>query len=609
MKIVKSTSVHRTEYLEAAFASNFVDMPAISLTESGDFFTSIDRDFLLAGLTGVANDSSFAVGVSGEGGNFIAQGISVSDDNFESKLRDALGGYPGIKEIAFSAHDIGSVCYLVTILWDREIAHRIRDALGATYQSKGFNFVLDVRSRENFYGSGLSKVALNRYLELRKQIDPSAIELRYDVAELPDLLGLRSEQAVSSAAEAAFGRNGGVASAIYVRRGFGPHLSRAAISAMTRGDDRTRHKSIKTLTPIQSLDPITANSTQKWHEAKKAVQDHAYSLGSDVFEIVDSINVAICNRDELIRRHDPEAPEFNARGLASVMRELVVNSFCHGYWRVTEHGRNDNDHNEANRLAIVHANNRMEFINNLRPAGYFHCEPGFETTSRRSTLHDAFRDIGFAKGRSLGLKLIRKRLSGLGYSAPIFVKQRDIFRAIIPLSQQIEEWGFPAPGCQVSQEEVGQLYALHLSLLLREVDQDIVASALYVRSVEAAKILEGLGKKGALSKSMPDNAAHRGGYSKYLIPTYHLTDETIARKVIDDVSKRMEFTHGPKSLSIGALYQLSVRSTAHLVIRDLEQYLFKVFAGEMLDMVEAQRLAIIQMEILKSKNVLRYPDS
>ncbi len=584
-------------------------MPVLSFTDDGQLFGGLGSDFLLSGFIGIESDSRFALGVSRKNGKFIAQGIKVEDDQLESHLQNALKGYPGIKEVDFSAHDIGGVCYLVTIQWDRDIARRIRDALGAVYQTKGFNSLLDGRTPENFYASGLSKHALSRYLELRRHIDPGAIELRFDVSALPDLLGLRTERSVASAAEAAFGRNGGVGCALYVQTGFGSHLSRAAIGVVTQGDDRNRQKSIKSLASARSVSPNTEQPARTWHEARNTVAQYGYSLGSDIFDIVDSVAGSVCQSDELFRNDQVAPPGFDAGRFASALRELVVNSFCHGHWQVTEYGRDDNDHNQATRVAIVHANNRLEVINSLRPAGYFQGLSGIETATRRSPLHEAFRDIGFAKGRSLGLKLVRKRLSSLGFSAAIFSRQRNVFRAIIPLSKQSAEWGFPASEPHVSQEEIGQLYALRLSLLLREVDQDLIASALYIRSPEAINILEGLSEKGILSKTTPDSAAHWNGYSKYLIPSYEISCDDTANKFIDDVVGRMKMMPGYENLSIGALYQLSVRSTAHLTVGDLERYIFNVFAGEMMDEVAAQRLARDHIAVLRSNNVLRYPDS
>lgn len=584
-------------------------MPAISLTDDGQLYGILESDFLLAGFIGVDSASRFALGVSRKNGGFIAQGINIKDDILVNHLQNVLNGYPGIKEVDYSAHDISGVCYLVTIEWDRDISRRIRDALGAVYQAKDFNFLLETRPPENFYASGLSKHSLTRYLELRRKIDPGAIELRFDVSALPGLLRLRTEPAMASAAEAAFGRNGGVGCAIYVQAGFGSHLSRSAISVVTEGDDRSRQKSIKSMAPARSMSPNTEQPARTWHEAKTIVAQYGYNLGSDIFEIVDSVSGAICQSEELFRNDQVAPPGFDAGRLSSVIRELVVNSFCHGHWEVTEYGRDDNDHYEANRVAIVHANNRLEVINRLRPAGYLQGQTGFETVTRRSPLHDAFRDIGFAKGKTLGLKLVRKRLSSLGLSAPIFTKQRNVFRAIIPLSKQLTEWGFPASEPHVSEEEIGQLYALQLSLLLREVDQDLIASALYIRSSEAIILLEGLSEKGALSKTTPDSGAHWRGYSKYLMPSYEISSAKRANEVIDDVVGRMKMMPGHENLSIGALYQLSVRSTAHLIVGDLERYIFKVFAGEMVDEVAAQRLAREHIAVLRSNHVLRYPDS
>lgn len=112
-----------------------------------------------------------------------------------------------------------------------------------------------------------------------------------------------------------------------------------------------------------------------------------------------------------------------------------------------------------------------------------------------------------------------------------------------------------------------------------------------------------------LSKTTPDSAAHWNGYSKYLIPSYEISSDDTANKFIDDVVGKMKMMPGYENLSIGALYQLSVRSTAHLTVGDLERYIFNVFAGEMVDEVAAQRLARDHIAVLRSNNVLRYPDS
>jgi hypothetical protein len=234
-----------------------------------------------------------------------------------------------------------------------------------------------------------------------------------------------------------------------------------------------------------------------------------------------------------------------------------------------------------------------------------HDQTGFETATRRSALHDALRDIGFAKGRCLGQKLVRQRLSNLGLSSPLFARQRGVFRAIVPLSNPFKEWGCPVSASAVSAEEIGQLYTLQLALFLRELDRDVIASCLYLRSIESVELLDGLARKGALVKKISDGPVL---YPKSLLPTYEISDEEKARELIHDITTRMNMVTGPGYMSVGALYQLSVRSIAHLTAKDLLAYLTKTYAGEAVNDADAEGLATEHMKILRAGNVLCYPD-
>lgn len=614
MKIKKVGHEYHAKTLEQAFASNFVDMPVLSLSKDGKVVGYLEEKFLLSGLLGL-NNSWFAVGVTWENGNFMAQGINVNDDDFVSYLHGVFERYPGVREVWYSSRDVGGVCYVVSIHWDFGIEHGIRQALGAVYQTKSGSSIFKTITPVDFNRSEFSKSALSKYLEFRRRVEPNAVELRFDVAALPDLLGLRAERAVEYAAEAAFGKNGGVDCAIYVRGGFGSHLARGDIVGLTEGNDLKFKKGIRCL---ESLRSDLSKKTQQLPAVGKAVDvlaSHGYSLGSNVFEVVDSIGEFVCQAEELFRHEHVVPAGFDSQKFAEAMRELVVNSFCHGHWEVTEHGRDDNDHNRAARLAIVHASNRLEVINQLRPvAGYYHPQSGCEHAIRRSALHDAFRDIGFAKGRSLGLKLVRRRLSSLGFFAPIFIRQRDSFRAVIPLSRQLDRWVFSTPALHSAsalgeaKKEIGRLYALQLSILLREVDQDIIANSLYIPPSEAVKILEELFEKGVLLKNTPRPIWLGRSYSKYLMPSYVISSDEKASEAASDIAGRMSFMPVQANLSIGALYQLSTWSMAHLQASDLERVIFDIFASEILNLDEARRLARVHIETLRENRALLYPD-
>lgn len=93
------------------------------------------------------------------------------------------------------------------------------------------------------------------------------------------------------------------------------------------------------------------------------------------------------------------------------------------------------------------------------------------------------------------------------------------------------------------------------------------------------------------------------------MPSYEISSDEKAHQVIDYIVGGMNIMPSQTSLSIGALYQLSIRSISHLTNADLEQWIFKVFAGEMVDEVYAQQLASEHMAVLRSNHILRYPNS
>lgn len=609
MKITKSENAHRGKYLEEAFASNFAFTPVIPLTTEGKPSCRLDVDQMLADLVVNSEQSRFALGVTFKNGSFVSQNIQADDNETEAYLCAVLRNYPGVKAVEYSEHDLNGKCYLVTIAWDWSIPYRIRDALGAVYKTRSPNFLPKEIGSENFFSTDLSERSLQLYLEQRRRINPEAIELRYGVSALPNLLGINEEPSVASASAAAFGRNGGVDSALYVQTGLGSHLARATLSALVHGDARERHKKIDALPRCMGSGSTRQHEDQTWHRARSAIADHGYSLGSDIFTMVQSLQDSICQPCEFSRDERVDRPDFSAAKFASVLRELVVNAFIHGHWKVVEVGRDDDDHNEATRLAIVHAENRIEIINALRPAGHLAAIVGFETASRRSALHEAFRDINFAKGRSLGLRLVRQRLAALGLPSLIVLRHNDVFRAIIPLEPVASHWVFPIQQDAVSVAEIGQMFTLRLALLLRELDAELLATCFYIRLPEATKILDCLAVSGALSKQIPNAAGHWSGLSKHLLPTYVITDEEQVFRLMERISARTKTVSAPSYLSIGALYQLSVRSVAHLTTTDLIGYLTSVYAGEAITDNDGSRLAAEHMETLRENAVLRYPDS
>jgi hypothetical protein len=609
MKITKTDNAHRLTHLEDAFVSNFAFMPVIPLSEEGTPRGSLDVDLLLAGLIGVEEQSRFALGFSFENGTFVPQDITADDEELTAYLHNALHNFPGAKTVEYSEHNLNGKCYLVTVGWEWSTSHRIRDALGAVYQTKSPNFLPKELGSENFYSTDLSERSLNLYLERRRRINPNAIELRYGVSALPSLIGIQNEPSVASAAAAAFGRNGGVSSALYVQAGLGQHLSRVTLSALVHGDARDRHKKIHALPSAVENHSAGQSKDQTWQRAQSAVAEHGYSLGSDIFDVSQALQNVICQPRDLFRGSAGNSSDFDSAKLASVLREFVVNAYIHGHWKVVGVGRDDDDHNEATRLAIVHAENRIETINAVRPAGYLPVNIGFETASRRSALHEAFRDINYARGRSLGLRLVRHRLAALGLPSAIVFRHNDVFRAILPLEPIASHWVFPIQNNAVSVDEIGQLFALKLALLLHELDAEMLAMCLYIRYSEATKILDGLVVSGALSRQLSSGTGHWNGFSKHLLPTYVITAREQALRVVDRISARTKTVVAPGYLSIGALHQLSVRSTAHLTMADLKGYLRSVYAGEAISDNDSDRLATEHLEILLQNDILRYPNS
>lgn len=601
MKIFKSERPHEVHYLEVAFMSHFVDVPAIGLDGDGKPRGSVSQEFLLAGLIGLSQFSRFAVGVSKVAGSFSAQGIRIKDKDFLKYLNVTLGGYPGVKEVYFSPYDVGGVCYLVTISWDYDTRSRIRDALGAVYQTKSYRLIAEVVAQEDFYWGRLQEKSLNKYLEIRREIDPNAIELRFDVSDLPCLLGLRSGTLLESGVEAAFGWNGGISSAVYVREGF----VSAEVDSYTQGSDRCLHQSIRLLNSACGANFREHKPKQALSRLGKDFPDaDVYGLGSDVFEIVESVRTVISQPDELFRGMSAPAA-FDGDRFALALRELIVNAFCHGRWDTSVYGRDDNDHKIADRVSIVHAGNRLEVINKLREGGLLRGDVGFKTASRRSALHNAFCDIGFSKGRSFGLKLVRQSLTKIGLASPIFVVQRGFFRALIPLSKSFSVWGYPARGCDLSKEEVGHLYVLWLTQFLGMVDQDVIASAFYIESSDAVRMLDGLVRKGLLAKDVHDISRFECGGQFHQVPTYQISDEVLVQNAIDSIVGKMNMVTAPGYLSIGALYQLSMRSHSPSPYPEYKDYIKVVYASEALKYANSELLACEHVALLREGGVIK----
>lgn len=589
VKIVKKSSLG-ARHFEAARLSNFATASLVSSGQDGTLLGAVSEEFILGGLLGLSPDSVIIIGVESANDGIVVQKREITDEMVEGFLSRHLATVPGLKSVEYCHQHIDDGEVVIAVLtWDWYTQYRIREALGATFTPIAWNMLLG-EQRGAECARSYSADALSKYREHRKLVSPNAVELRYDVDHLPSLLGLDGDKLTTSASVAAFGRNGGVCAAVYIRADKG-QFSPAALNNFTRGTDKKGQKSI---TDLRSNDKDPADG------ATHRLSATPYSLGRDVFEISQNAHQHICTADEIFGDGTPVG-EFEPGLLASAVRELIVNAFCHGAWGAQEVGRDDNEQMEANRIAIVHAGNRIEVINRLRETGLIQNAFGTEKPpNRRSALHNAFVDINFAYGRNVGLRLVRQRLSRIGLPSPLFIRGYGHYRAVIPISFATPGWCVLTERRKDFQERLLQFYTLHLARLLLELDEDLLASALYVRKVEASRVLSQLEEMGALARVDPPRFL-----GKQSLHRYEVSEIGTVSELIDQLSEGMIFYPAVPQISLGGQYQLSNRSMALLTDDDLRSYIQGLYNWELANPSEAVRLTTSHMNILSGVDSVR----
>jgi len=345
----------------------------------------------------------------------------------------------------------------------------------------------------------------------------------------------------------------------------------------------------------------TENTDMRSRPAYECVVRAGYSLGQDVFRVIDNVAKHVCSEHELFRNDVPVPQGFASDRFATALRELIVNAFCHGAWGAHEVGRDDSERMEATRIAVVHAGHRLEIINRLRNCGFIWNQLGTETAARRSALHNAFVDIKYAHGRAIGLQLVRQRIAKLGLPSPIFVRSAECHRAIIPISFTAPGWCVFTERPKDYDERILHVYTFLLAQTLKELDEDILASALYIRREQASDALTALASMGALRRQIDkvNELFHSHGHSKAYLPRYYIADSADASALIEKLTSGLRFFSSPPQLSLGGQYQLSMRSMSLLVDADLKNYIQKLYTFELVNATEAVSQTMQHMDILK----------
>jgi len=245
MKIVKQSNPHRLQYFEAARLSNFATAMLVSIGNDGKLHSRVSEEFALSGLLGFNAPSVIVFGVAATKDGFAVQQRQVTDTAIESFLAKHFEGVPGLQTVEYTRHIVDDSEIAIALLgWNWETKSRILEALGANFTPISWNML--VRDRKSVWRKerSFSARSLEQYVELRRTVAPDAIELRFDADCLPTLLGFHQERDTRSAALAAFGNNGGVSSAVYIRSGAGNRLSRTALRVFTEGTSTERLKAL-----------------------------------------------------------------------------------------------------------------------------------------------------------------------------------------------------------------------------------------------------------------------------------------------------------------------------------------------------------------------------
>ncbi|MGO7911766.1 hypothetical protein ACC702_09345 [Rhizobium ruizarguesonis] len=596
MEIKKTDHSPRLKSVEEALSANRSSILRIQIFDEGTRIGNIGQDFLLSGLLGLSSSTVAVIGIANRRSRLELQNFNLSDKAIEEFLLSSLSNFPGIKSVDYSEHVFASgCCYVVHINWYGGTQTAIREALGASFVPKTWNrFLESVHDKSPF---AYSKSSLETYIEKRQAVDPDALEARFDPHDLPTLLGLEKEPSTKNAAIAAFGSNGGVQGALYVRSGIG-HKVHSALGPLTEGTDRQKFRTSSLF--AESMPPINRTvspATDDWHDFRESISQNGYSLGTGIFAIIENVSNHVCRKTELFSEQHPAPVQFDENGFAEAVRELIVNTFCHGHWDVSLRGRDDEWY-EGNRVAIVHLGDRLEVINRTRKTSHLPNDNDYEAATRRSALHEAFKDIKLAKGRSVGQKLVRRRLVHLGMPSPIFVRTSGYYRAIAPIVNNFTSWGIIPNANEKQKIQVAMMYVARLALSLTHLNEEIVSSVFYTQRPHARVLLQNLRDMNVLEESAPkmfDDWAIKAS-----MPTFSLTHPQVAKKTITEIEAEMKLFPSIGYLSPGGVFQVSIRSMMNLVDRDREIYIQAVYDNEIILKQEAAELTKSHMELLRS---------
>lgn len=594
MNVVKLSPSHHRSYVNEALEDENNNVWRARINVAGGQIGPISDGFLLSGLLGLSSRSVIVIGINFNGTKIEVQPYKFSDEAIESFARKRFVNYPGIKAVEYSCHEMdGAYCYVIAIRWEWSIQSVIQEALGGAYLSRPWSNV--IKRRDTRLPFNFSESIINAYADRRRAVDPNAVELRFGAHELPALLGLENEPSMKAASEAAFGSNDGVLSAIYIRGWRNKNVA-AAARELTEGSFGNPFKPISSIGGAPFPEHLqTASGDTNWVDKDSYLKKNAFSMGSGIFSIVDNVRQHFCRDEEVFGTQGSVPEEFDPIRFSEVLKELVVNAFCHGQWKVWIAGRED-ESTYAHRMALVHLGDRIELVNRTREPSYLASDIQDERACRLSALHVALKDINWAKGRWIGQKLVRHRLAGLGMPSPIFVRDGDLYRSILPLRDEFVSWGLPHSRNPEEKIHLAMLFGARLALTLTHLNEDVVASALFLSRRDARDILENLNKAGVLTKESAKV------YMEWPIRRralgFTLVDPDVARDFISRIEARMSLFPVAPYLSVGARFQLSVRSLTRLAEKDKAQYIQDVYDNELFSTEEARRMGARHQELL-----------
>ncbi|WP_146203756.1 hypothetical protein [Azospirillum sp. TSO5] len=580
--------------MDRALNSNFRYIPIFSVSDGSDgdrIYGTLPPEFVLSILNQEDGSGCIAIGVEFVKGIIRLQSRVIAPEYIESFLKNTFGWLPVRKiDLLYCRQEHkGEWCYLVisekieqgTFGWNlKRITNRPRSVLDKIKNDFGAGREL------SDWDTQLTSISISRYLERRAAIKPNAIETRYAPNDLPILLGLgvnEDGRGCLDEALAALGRNGQLESAIYVRSGYGPDVSKKDIMGWTERSFRY-HKGIlgnntkECMTRVSPLDHLTPGEPSQERERSGLggkMYPNIYRLGGDVFDVVSSIENVVSDPVEIFRGERIAPSRFNQRTFGMALKELAVNAFVHGYWYSEHHSTRDYEAigQSAKAMAIVHLGNRIEFINRQvpRPRNKIIRDDWRHYPLMRSNLHVALKDIGLAHCRNIGLKLVQSRIMKMGMPSPLVLDTEKFFRVIIPMQDHFGTIAVPVdtqPG-NAGIKLVERFFALNLCLLLRRVDEEIASSALGIAMSDAGSQLAQLWEHGMLAREDDIRYSTEWNEERFDLPSYRIDDEGLVLDELKRVSSELALLPAPEGMSPRGLYALS---TAYHYMRGLNWF-------------------------------------